>query len=56
MDVIDSLGEGHLNHSEIRLLKEYLDRSRLTWNEAWSTCLSDFNDNHYTTGMSPYVL
>ncbi|KAG2198981.1 hypothetical protein INT47_013165 [Mucor saturninus] len=52
VEVIDTLADGHLNHSEIRLLKDYLDRSRLTWNEAWATCLSDFNDNHYTTAIA----
>lgn len=52
---IDTPEDGHLNLSEIRLLEEYLERSRLSWAEAWSTCLSDFNDNHYTTGTCIYI-
>jgi hypothetical protein len=55
VDKIDSLEEGHLNTTEIRLLENYLNRSQLSWSEAWSTCLQDFNDNHYTTGKCIYA-
>lgn len=50
IDQIDALEDGHLNLTEIRLLEGYLDRCQVSWNQAWMSCLKDFNDNHYTTG------
>lgn len=52
VDQIDTLADGHLNLSEIKLLEDYLNKGRLTWTEAWSACLQDFNDNHYTTAIA----
>lgn len=50
IDQIDSLEDGHLNLAEIRLLEVYLDRCQIPWNQAWLSCLHDFNENYYTTG------
>ncbi|CAO3619666.1 unnamed protein product [Mucor hiemalis] len=52
IDQIDALEDGHLNLTEIRLLEGYLDRCQVSWNQAWMSCLKDFNDNHYTTAIA----
>ncbi|KAI9364172.1 hypothetical protein BD770DRAFT_439854 [Pilaira anomala] len=52
IDRIDALEDGHLNLVEIELLEQYLEERDISWSEAWHTCLSYFDNNHYATSIT----
>jgi hypothetical protein len=49
VDLIETKEDGHLNLSEIMYLGEYLERCGISWREAWNSCLTDLDENFYTT-------
>ncbi|KAI8636376.1 hypothetical protein BD408DRAFT_426254 [Parasitella parasitica] len=48
LDSIETKEGGYLNKAEIELLKRHLTQSDLNLENAWATCLNDFDENIYT--------
>ncbi|KAL9539546.1 hypothetical protein MBANPS3_010200, partial [Mucor bainieri] len=49
VDSIETKEDGHLNTAEIALLQTYLNRTGISWRDAWVHCLGDLDDNLYTS-------
>ncbi|CEP15747.1 hypothetical protein [Parasitella parasitica] len=48
LDSIETKEGGYLNKAEIDLLKRYLTRYHISWEDAWATCLNDLDENVFT--------